>query len=40
LNTMHADVIRREPELPVGVTEVVAKTENLMERVFSVLQLV
>jgi CheY-like chemotaxis protein len=40
LYTMHADVIRRARELPPGVTAVVAKTENLVARVFESLALV
>jgi CheY-like chemotaxis protein len=37
LNTLHADVLRGQRELPVGVTEVVAKTEDLMARVLVTL---
>ena len=40
LYTMHADVIRRAGELPTGVTAVVAKTENLVARIFESLALV
>lgn len=39
LNTMHAEVLRRQ-ELPTGITEVVAKTENLVARVLETLTLV
>ena len=40
LYTMHADVIGRAGELPIGVTAVVAKTENLVARIFESLALV
>ena len=40
LYTMHADVIRRAGEMPTGVTAVVAKTENLIARIFESLALV
>jgi hypothetical protein len=33
-------VIRRAGELPIGVTAVVAKTENLVARIFESLALV
>jgi two-component system, chemotaxis family, chemotaxis protein CheY len=33
LYTLHAAVLRLEPTLPEGVTEVVSKSENLLERV-------
>jgi CheY-like chemotaxis protein len=33
LYTLHASVIRAERSLPEGITEVVAKNEDLMERV-------
>jgi CheY-like chemotaxis protein len=37
LNTLHAAVIRSEPTLPEGVTDVVDKRENLLHRVFQLL---
>jgi CheY-like chemotaxis protein len=37
LNTLHAGVIRDGVALPDGVTDVVAKSENLVERVLSLL---
>ena len=37
LNTLHAAVIRAEPSLPEGVTDVVDKRENLLHRVFQSL---
>jgi CheY-like chemotaxis protein len=40
LYTMHAEVIRRGGELPTGITAVVAKTENLVARIFESLALV
>jgi CheY-like chemotaxis protein len=40
LNTLHADVLRGQRELPAGITEVVAKTESLLERVLDNLALV
>ena len=40
LYTMHAEVIRRGGELPAGITAVVAKTENLVVRIFESLALV
>ena len=40
LNTMHAEVLRGQGELPVGIKEVVAKTENLVARVLDTLALV
>jgi CheY-like chemotaxis protein len=40
LNTMHAGVLRGQRELPAGVKEVVAKTENLLARVLDTLALV
>jgi len=38
LHTIHADLIRRGPSLPVGITEVVGKNENLMDRILELLQ--
>jgi two-component system chemotaxis response regulator CheY len=38
LYTLHADIIRSGPTLPVGVTEVVSKSENLLDRVLNLLQ--
>ncbi len=35
LYTLHAAVLRLEPTLPEGVTEVVSKSENLLERVLA-----
>jgi CheY-like chemotaxis protein len=40
LNTMHAEVLRGQRGLPVGVREVVAKTENLVARVLETLAFV
>jgi two-component system, chemotaxis family, chemotaxis protein CheY len=40
LNTLHADVLRGQRELPAGVKEVVAKTENLLARVLDTLAFV
>jgi len=37
LNTLHAAVIRSEPTLPEGVTDVVDKRENLLHLVFQLL---
>jgi two-component system, NarL family, response regulator EvgA len=37
LNTMHSAVIRSEPSLPEGITEVVDKRENLLSRVLHLL---
>jgi len=37
LNTLHAEVLRGQRELPAGVKEVVAKTEDLMARVLDTL---
>jgi DNA-binding NtrC family response regulator len=37
LNTLHANVVRSGVALPDGVTDVVAKSENLVERVLSLL---
>lgn len=37
LNTLHAAVIRAEPSLPEGVTDVVDKRENLLHRVLQLL---
>ncbi|MGA8554384.1 MAG: response regulator transcription factor [Candidatus Acidiferrales bacterium] len=39
LNTLHASVIRSMPSLPEGVTEVVAKNEDLMGRILNLLQM-
>ena len=39
LNTLHAAVIRAEPSLPEGVTDVVDKRENLLHRVLQLLPL-
>ena len=39
LNTSHAAVIRAEPSLPEGVTDVVDKRENLLHRVLQLLPL-
>ena len=38
LHTLHAALIRRDPNLPPGVTEVVGKNENLVNRVLELLQ--
>ena len=38
LNTLHASVIREGVALSDGFTEVVAKFENLVERVIAILQ--
>jgi two-component system chemotaxis response regulator CheY len=38
LYTLHAGIIRSGPTLPVGVTEVVSKSENLLDRVLKLLQ--
>jgi CheY-like chemotaxis protein len=38
LHTLHADLIRRDSRLPAGITEVVGKNENLMQRVLELLQ--
>ena len=40
LNTMHAEVLRGQRQLPKGIKEVVAKTENLVARVVEMLALV
>jgi CheY-like chemotaxis protein len=40
LYTMHADVLRNGRKLPAGVTEVVAKNENLLARVLDALAFV
>jgi CheY-like chemotaxis protein len=40
LYTMHADVLRSRRKLPEGVTEVVAKHENLLARVLDALAFV
>lgn len=40
LNTLHAEVLRGQRELPAGVKEVVAKTEDLMARVLDTLAFV
>lgn len=40
LYTMHADVLRSGRKLPEGVTEVVAKHENLLARVLDALAFV
>src|SRR5277367_5754061 len=37
LHTVHAEPIRRDPNLPIGVTEVVGKSENLVHRVLELL---
>lgn len=38
LHTLHAGLIRKEPKLPPGITEVVGKDENIMDRVLELLQ--
>ncbi|HWO32375.1 MAG TPA: response regulator [Candidatus Acidoferrum sp.] len=37
LHTLHADLIRRDRDLPPGITEVVGKNENVMGRVLELL---
>ena len=38
LHTLYAGLIRRESKLPAGVTEVVGKDENVLDRVLELLQ--
>jgi CheY-like chemotaxis protein len=38
LHTIHAQLIRRSRDLPAGITEVVGKNENIMDRVLELLQ--
>lgn len=40
LNTMHAEVVRGQRQLPVGIREVVSKTESLVTRAMETLALV
>jgi CheY-like chemotaxis protein len=38
LHTLHAGLIRQDSKLPAGITEVVGKNENLMDRVLELLR--
>jgi two-component system chemotaxis response regulator CheY len=38
LYTLHAGLIRSQPTLPEGVTDVVAKSENLLDHVLQLLE--
>jgi CheY-like chemotaxis protein len=37
LHTLHADLIRRHLKLPIGVTEIVDKSEDLIDRILKLL---